>query len=85
MSGPSFPWFKMILVVSGFTSLGYLTMKATTPTPEQLYNEMSPDLRKKVDIIREARLAAEAASRQQAKAQLNDPDAQKPIWADRPS
>ncbi|KAI8998808.1 hypothetical protein BD414DRAFT_476142 [Trametes punicea] len=62
---------------------------------------MSPDLRKKVDANRAARLARENATQQQAAAQvrwrsvftlpgadgtelgqLNDPDAQKPIWAD---
>jgi hypothetical protein len=59
---------------------------------------MAPDLRRKVDANRAARLAREAATRQQEETQvgratfcaervlirmqLNDPDAQKPVWAD---
>ncbi|KAI0374698.1 hypothetical protein BV20DRAFT_1048734 [Pilatotrama ljubarskyi] len=49
------------------------------PPPTQA---MSPDLRRKVDANRAARLARENATQKQAMAQLNDPDAQKPIWAD---
>ena len=62
---------------------------------------MAPDLRKKVDAARAARLAREQATQRQADAQqvcprfqiaktsadvpqLNDPDAQKPIWAESP-
>ncbi|KAI0781118.1 hypothetical protein BD413DRAFT_608301 [Trametes elegans] len=83
MSNP-FPWAKVILTTFGFMGSGYLIMKATTPTPEQTYASMAPDLRRKVDANRAARLAREQGTQQQANAQLNDPDAQKPIWADAP-
>ncbi|KAI0933932.1 hypothetical protein AcW1_005620 [Taiwanofungus camphoratus] len=45
---------------------------------------MSPDLRRKVDANRAARLAMENATKQQTDAQLSDPDSQKPVWADSP-
>ncbi|KAI0361903.1 hypothetical protein OH77DRAFT_1466060 [Trametes cingulata] len=78
----AFPWGKVILSTFGIMGVGYAIMKATTPTPEQTYAAMSPDLRRKVDANRAARLARENATQKQATAQLNDPDAQKPIWAD---
>jgi len=64
--------------------VGYMIMKATTPTPEQTYAAMAPDLRRKVDANRAARLAMENATKKQVDAQLNDLDAQKPVWADPP-
>ncbi|KAH0584310.1 hypothetical protein H2248_009854 [Termitomyces sp. 'cryptogamus'] len=60
-------------------------MKATTPSPEKLYNEMAPDLRRKVDAARSLRLAQEAEMKKQVDAQLANesrPDDAKPIWAD---
>lgn len=62
-------------------------MKATTPTEEQLYNEMAPDLRRKVDAARSARLAREAEMKKLASAQAvyeANSQAAKPIWADTP-
>ncbi|CCL98948.1 uncharacterized protein FIBRA_00956 [Fibroporia radiculosa] len=78
MSG--FPWFRMTLATGGW--LGYAIMRATTPTPEQTYAAMSPDLRRKVDANRAARLAMESETKRQVDAQLKDPDSQKPVWAD---
>ncbi|KAI0637160.1 hypothetical protein C8Q77DRAFT_1096333 [Trametes polyzona] len=77
-----FPWGKFFASTCGIIGVGYAIMKATTPSPEETYAAMSPDLRKKVDANRAARLARENATQQQATAQLQDPDAQKPIWAD---
>ncbi|KAI0928346.1 hypothetical protein AcW1_005620 [Taiwanofungus camphoratus] len=65
-------------------AFGYILMRATVPTPEQTYAAMSPDLRRKVDANRAARLAMENATKQQTDAQLSDPDSQKPVWADSP-
>jgi len=61
--------------------IGYAIMKATTPTEEQLYNEMAPDLRRKVDA---ARVAREAEMKKQADAQTmsdSNREATGPIWA----
>ncbi|KAI0747939.1 hypothetical protein C8Q80DRAFT_703872 [Daedaleopsis nitida] len=77
-----FPWLRLTLSSVGIMGFGYMIMRATTPTPEQTYAAMSPDLRRKVDANRAARLARENATRQQETAQLNDPDSQKPVWAD---
>jgi len=44
---------------------------------------MAPDLRRKVDENRRARLALEEGMRQQQKAQV-DPESAKPVWADHP-
>ncbi|KAH9901208.1 hypothetical protein C8Q73DRAFT_786596 [Cubamyces lactineus] len=82
MAAQQFPWGKLLLSTFGIMGTGYLIMKGTTPTPEETYAAMSPDLRRKVDANRAARLARENATKQQETAQLNDPDAQKPIWAD---
>ncbi|KAF8810156.1 hypothetical protein BYT27DRAFT_7187024 [Phlegmacium glaucopus] len=68
--------------------VGYTIMKATTPTEAQLYNEMAPDLRRKVDAARLGRLAREAEIKKQADAQTipeSDGEATKPIWANPPS
>jgi len=63
-------------------SFGYILMRATVPTPEQTYEALAPDLRRQVDANRAARLARENMTSQQHHTQLNDPDAQKPIWAE---
>lgn len=62
-------------------------MKATTPTEEQLYDEMAPDLRRKVDAARAARLAREAETKKHLSAEAANEansEAAKPIWADTP-
>ncbi|KAI0957128.1 hypothetical protein AcW1_005620 [Taiwanofungus camphoratus] len=84
MEQGKFPWFRMSLVTAGIMAFGYILMRATVPTPEQTYAAMSPDLRRKVDANRAARLAMENATKQQTDAQLSDPDSQKPVWADSP-
>ncbi|KAH9930936.1 uncharacterized protein B0H18DRAFT_991938 [Fomitopsis serialis] len=85
MSEPKFPWFRMSIASVALMSIGYVIMKATTPTPEQTYAAMAPDIRRRVDQNRAARLAMESETRKQVDAQLRDPDSQKPVWADRPS
>ncbi|CAA7265394.1 unnamed protein product [Cyclocybe aegerita] len=86
MSG-KYAWGKVSAVTVGLFAIGYAMMKATTPTEEQLYNEMSPDLRRKVDAARTARLARETAAKKQTDAQTTNeaaPEEAKPIWADPP-
>jgi len=82
MSG-GVPWVKITASMLGIMGVGYVTMKVVTPTPEQLYAKMSPDLRRKVDANRAQRLAAETAVKEQFAAQATlDPDTEKPVWAD---
>ncbi|KAF8061539.1 hypothetical protein FPV67DRAFT_284213 [Lyophyllum atratum] len=83
----AFPWLRFTGASLGLMSIGYVLMKATTPTEEQLYNEMAPDLRRKVDAARAARTARESEMKKQVDAQVAhgaNPEATKPIWADTP-
>ncbi|KZT28533.1 hypothetical protein NEOLEDRAFT_1058498 [Neolentinus lepideus HHB14362 ss-1] len=85
MSG-RFPWIRMTVMTTGLFGMGYGLMKATVPTPEQTYAAMSPDLRRKVDANRAARLARDEATQRQIDAQVcNMDDSDKPVWADPPS
>ncbi|KAF9500365.1 hypothetical protein BDN71DRAFT_1440392 [Pleurotus eryngii] len=79
----SFPLARFTVAAAGLMGFGYILMRATVPTEDQLYNEMAPDIRRKVDASRAARLAREQAAARQADVQLSnpDPDAAKPIWA----
>ncbi|EIN03602.1 hypothetical protein PUNSTDRAFT_139325 [Punctularia strigosozonata HHB-11173 SS5] len=78
-------WGKLALATVGIMGLGYGLMVSTVPTPEQTYQAMSPDLRRKVDAARAARLAQEDATKRQLTAQAPDTkDADKPLWADSP-
>ena len=74
----------MTIFSSALMGMGYMLMRATIPTPEETYAAMAPDLRKKVDANRAARLAQENAMSRQVDAQVGqcDPDTAKPIWAD---
>ena len=44
---------------------------ATVPTPEETYDALAPDLKKKVDAARAARLAREDVTTEQLKAQAS--------------
>lgn len=72
---------RMVVYSTGIMAFGYALMKATVPTPEQTYDTLAPDLKKKVDAARAARLARENNTAEQLKAQMNDPDSQKPVWS----
>ncbi|KIK59707.1 hypothetical protein GYMLUDRAFT_44142 [Collybiopsis luxurians FD-317 M1] len=82
-----FPWVRFTGAAITLTGLGYTLMKATVPN-EELYNRMSPDIRKKVDAARTLRETREAEMKQQVVAQTLstdkdvNPDSIKPIWAD---
>ncbi|KAI0262933.1 hypothetical protein BC834DRAFT_828203 [Gloeopeniophorella convolvens] len=74
------PWVKLTAISTGIMGLGYALLRATVPSPEETYNAMAPDLRRKVDENRRARLALEEGVKRQQEAQL-DPDSAKPVWA----
>ncbi|KAI0063408.1 hypothetical protein BV25DRAFT_1824512 [Artomyces pyxidatus] len=82
MSG-KMPWLQLATVSTGIIGLGYVLLKATVPTPEETYNAMSPDLRRKVDANRAARLALEEGMKRQQQVQASDPESAKPVWADK--
>ncbi|KAI6028445.1 hypothetical protein F5J12DRAFT_715138 [Pisolithus orientalis] len=78
----AFPWIRMAILSGGLMGMGYALMKATAPTPEQTYAAMAPDLRKKVDANRTARLAQEQELKRLIEAQACSPEPTEPIWAD---
>ncbi|KIJ17453.1 hypothetical protein PAXINDRAFT_168110 [Paxillus involutus ATCC 200175] len=78
----SFPWFRLTLAAGGLMGMGYLMMRATVPSPEQTYAALAPDLRRKVDANRAARLAQERVMKDQIDAQASNSEAGKPIWSD---
>ncbi|KAF8844916.1 hypothetical protein BDN67DRAFT_962374 [Paxillus ammoniavirescens] len=78
----SFPWFRLTLVAGGLMGMGYFMMRATVPSPEQTYAALAPDLRRKVDANRAARLAQERVMKEQIDAQASNSEAGKPIWSD---
>ncbi|KAF8528208.1 hypothetical protein BU17DRAFT_39021, partial [Hysterangium stoloniferum] len=51
---------------------------AVTPTPEQTYASLAPDLRRQVDASRASRLARERGD--QLSDKLTNPDPEKPVW-----
>jgi hypothetical protein len=65
----NFPWAKFAGLTLGLLGFGYGLMKATTPNEEQLYKELAPDLKRKVDASRAARLAREAEMKRLLKEQ----------------
>ncbi|KAF8968357.1 hypothetical protein BDZ97DRAFT_2073058 [Flammula alnicola] len=67
----SFPWARFGVYSAALVGIGYGLMKATTPSEAQLYNEMAPDLRRKVDAARATRLAREAEMKKQVDAQIS--------------
>ncbi|KAH9028142.1 hypothetical protein EDB85DRAFT_1631380 [Lactarius pseudohatsudake] len=80
MSG-RIPWLQLTVVSAGIMGVGYTLLRVTVPSPEETYNAMAPDLKRKVDENRRARLALEEGIKQQQNAQL-DPESAKPVWAD---
>lgn len=76
-----FPLVRMLVYSTGIMAFGYALMRATVPTPEQTYDALAPDLKKKVDATHAARLAQENMNAEQLRAQTNDPDSRKPVWS----
>ncbi|PVU88675.1 hypothetical protein BB560_006351 [Smittium megazygosporum] len=50
---------RQILAFSGIVGFGYLLMKTTVPTEEELYNKLSPELKKEYHRVKKARLEKE--------------------------
>ncbi|KAI9434017.1 hypothetical protein H4582DRAFT_1819272 [Lactarius indigo] len=79
MSG-RIPWLQLTIVSAGIMGVGYTLLRVVVPSPEETYNAMAPDLKRKVDENRRARLALEEGMKQQQNAQVGSP--QNPVWAD---
>jgi len=57
-------------------------MKVVVPSEEQMYNSLSPDLKRQADAIRAARRAQQGGvgNTQETRQQLTNPDPDKPVW-----
>jgi len=78
---PQILWGRFAAVTAGLVGLGWVLMKATTPSDTQFYDALSPDLRKRADAARRGREAAERDGRPPPM-QARDPTA--PNWAMQP-
>ncbi|GAA6044349.1 hypothetical protein JCM8097_002780 [Rhodosporidiobolus ruineniae] len=56
MSG-RIPIGSALFVTAAITTIGYGIMALTTPTEEQFYNSLSPDLKRKVDEAKRVKAA----------------------------
>ncbi|WOO77931.1 Assembly factor CBP4 [Vanrija pseudolonga] len=71
-------WGKFLAMSALILGGGYALMTATTPTEEELYARLSPDLQRKVDAIRAAR-----ENPSKVKEQLQEAsDDNKIVWAE---
>jgi len=79
---PRMPWGRVIFLSAGVIATGWVLMKAIVPSEEQMYNSLSPDLKRQADAIRAARRAQQggAGNTQDTRQQLTNPDPDKPVW-----
>ncbi|KLT46095.1 hypothetical protein CC85DRAFT_281730 [Cutaneotrichosporon oleaginosum] len=72
-------WGKWLAVTSVIMGVGYTLLKVATPTEEEFYNSLSPDLKRKVDEVRAQRAAIENSKLVQAKLEAAS-DEGKVVW-----
>ncbi|CAD6893910.1 unnamed protein product [Tilletia controversa] len=80
MSGAQVPWGRLLVASAGIIGVGYAVMKATTPTEQQFYDALSPDLKRQVDHHREAAKRKAALQEQLERAKTGEADSA-PVWA----
>ncbi|KAK0551895.1 hypothetical protein OC846_002437 [Tilletia horrida] len=80
MSGGPLPWGRLAVSTAGIIGVGYLVMKVTTPTEQQFYDSLSPDLKRQVDYHRAAAKRKAALQEQLERAKSGEADSA-PIWA----
>ncbi|GAA96429.1 uncharacterized protein L969DRAFT_94523 [Mixia osmundae IAM 14324] len=73
----------LLIFGAGIMGLGYAVMKLTTPTADQFYDRLAPDLKRKVDEQR-ALAAAENARKSTLDKIKQSANEEKPIWAQDP-
>ncbi|CAN6622210.1 assembly factor Cbp4p [Trichomonascus vanleenenianus] len=69
--------FKALLGGGSVVGFGYLLMKYTTPTDEELINALSPELRKKYEEEKEIRREQNRLLRERIEQQAKSSD---PLW-----
>ncbi|KAE8216848.1 hypothetical protein CF319_g3137 [Tilletia indica] len=80
MSGAQVPWGRLLVASTGIIGLGYVIMKATTPTEKQFYDALSPDLKRQVDHNRETAKRRAALQEQIERVKTGEADSA-PVWA----
>ncbi|KAL8277279.1 hypothetical protein RQP46_010348 [Phenoliferia psychrophenolica] len=78
MSG-RIPVGSAFLLTGVITAIGYGIMSLTTPSEQQFYDRLAPDLKAKVDRSRAAQAEAKARADQLA-AINNSAEEGKPVW-----
>ncbi|GAA5954235.1 hypothetical protein JCM8115_003347 [Rhodotorula mucilaginosa] len=85
MSG-RIPIMRAIILIGGVSALGYGIMAATTPTEQQFYDALSPDLKRKVDEARALKAGAREEMAKASQDKLNtireQARSEAPVWAD---
>ncbi|GJN94206.1 hypothetical protein Rhopal_007280-T1 [Rhodotorula paludigena] len=85
MSG-RIPVGSALLLTGLITALGYGVMAATTPSEQQFYDSLSPDLKRKVDDAKRVKQGAQNELARESQARLDAIRAQAkndaPVWAD---
>ncbi|KZT54567.1 hypothetical protein CALCODRAFT_499620 [Calocera cornea HHB12733] len=74
-------WGRLLFWSTAIIGTGYVCLKTTVPTTDQLYSQLSPDLKRKADEIRIARQKNEL-QRQIEQASQNGSTG--PVWASPP-
>ncbi|WFD18579.1 assembly factor cbp4 [Malassezia caprae] len=62
MAGGAANWLRALTGGSVIIGVGYLLLKTATPNEQELYDSLSPDLRRKVDAHRRAHVDAARAA-----------------------
>ncbi|BGO96040.1 hypothetical protein NBRC10512_002458 [Rhodotorula toruloides] len=85
MSG-RIPIGSAVLLTGVITAIGYSIMALTTPTDQEMYDRLSPDLKRKVDEARRMQAGAQNELARESKSRLDAIRAQaqndSPVWAD---
>lgn len=65
------PIGSFLLLIGTFTGLAYGLMAATTPSDQQFYDALAPDLKRKVDAQRALKHGAQSELVRESQAQLD--------------
>jgi len=77
-------WGRVAVWSTIIIGSGYVIMKTTSPTEQQLYDQLAPDLKKKADDYRAWRKNGVQQSELQKKMEeASDAGATGPVWADK--
>ncbi|KAJ1952524.1 assembly factor cbp4 [Dispira parvispora] len=76
-----FNWTKAFVYSVGLVGSGYLIMRTTTPTEEQIYQRLSPELKKRADEFRKEQPVKQHQLVELLKQNM---ESDKPVWEAQP-